>query len=139
MTTLRLTFLVSIAALLIVALAPNAAVPRAEAAPGTTAYIYCYSEPGGGLDFYYSDVFTLDVGGHMTARGFVPDSVAMKKVLDAFSAYLTQKGYKFYHASFEADLDEAQAKALKHRRAYEGNPCSNCGKVGETGWRYTGQ
>jgi hypothetical protein len=30
---------------------------------------------------------------------------------------------------------EEEAKAAMHKRAYEGSPCSTCGKVVETGWK----
>ena len=133
----RLAQWLALAALVFLNAVPHATPAAASPIPAATVYVYCYSEPGGGLDFYYSDIFALDVNGHMTARGFVPDTLTMNKVLDSFSTYLKLKGYKFYHVGFELDTDQAQARALKHRRAYEGNPCSNCGKVVETGWKYT--
>jgi hypothetical protein len=66
------------------------------------------------------------------------DDASIQPILDDFQKYLKEKGYKFSSGSTSAcgiNPDEVLAKAAKHKRAYEGNPCSSSGKVVETGWK----
>jgi hypothetical protein len=109
--------------------------------PTKTIFISCSSAPDGGLDWYFSAVFPAQMTGKEvpTAERFAPDRASVSRIMDAFNDYLSQKHYKFKPggaAACDSSTNEATAKAAKHRRAYEGNPCSNCGKVIETGWKY---
>jgi hypothetical protein len=120
-----------------------AAPPAFPAAPATAStasstggsFISCSTSGGAGIDTYYTGVFqTTHPVKRLGNGGFFVD----QSVLDRFYAYLTQKGYKFKPGSnygCDVSLTEAATKAAQHKRAYEGNPCSNCGKVVETGWK----
>jgi len=101
-------------------------------------YMYCYTEPSGGVNTYFSDVFGVELPSYVNFHGAAPDPAAVDRIREAFYSGLTQKGYTFKpgHSNCEFRTDEQSTTALKHRRAYEGNPCSNGGKVVETGWRH---
>jgi hypothetical protein len=76
--------------------------------------------------------------GKFFVNGKTIDPTSVQVVLDHFYVYLRQEGYKFSPGSNSAcDIKEteAQAQAAEHKRAYEGSPCSTCGKVVETGWK----
>lgn len=103
-----------------------------------SGFISCSTTPEGGLNTYFSDVFPIELAAHPTHVGAAIDGAALQKVNDEFDQYLTKMGYRFKPGDpFACDFspNEPQARAAKHKRAYEGNPCSNCGKVVETGWK----
>ena len=109
-----------------------------SAPPSGTFFISCSTSGGAGIDTYYTGVFQIG-SARMSPKGFLM-SAESQTILDHFYAYLTQKGYKFSPGSASAcDIrtTEADAKAAQHKRAYEGGGCSSCGKVVETGWKYT--
>jgi hypothetical protein len=126
---------------------------QSSPAPSATFFISCSTSGGAGIDTYYTGVFEIGAkpgpqprspfslassvdGG----RTWTYPAVLSQTVLDHFYAYLTQKGHKFSPGSASAcDVKptKAEAKAAQHKRAYEGGGCSSCGKVVETGWKYT--
>ena len=131
------------------AAAPAAATPAQSSA--ATFFISCSTSGGAGIDTYYTGVFEVGAkpgrsphppnapGAYINGAWMVP-AVLPQTVLDHFYPYLTEKGYKFSPGSSSAcDVapTEAAAKAAQHKRAYEGGGCSTCGKVVETGWKYT--
>jgi hypothetical protein len=135
------------------AAAAPAAAATAQSSSGAsdTFFISCSTSGGAGIDTYYTGVSEIGAkpgrsphppntpGAYIGGTWMVP-AVLPQTVLDHFYAYLTQKGYKFSPGSSSAcDVQptEAATKAAQHKRAYEGGGCSNCGKVVETGWRYT--
>ena len=121
--------------------ATQAASAASAAAAQTAAakfFISCSTGRDGGIDTYYTGVFPIK-NAKLTPNGYLvsPES---QTVLNDFYAYLTQKGYKFKPNSASAcDIarTEAAAQAAQHKRAYEGGGCSSCGKIVETGWKYT--
>lgn len=136
------------AALAQVASATQTAAAQTAAA---TLFISCSTSGSAGVDTYYTGVFEIGAkpgrsphppntpGAYIGGTWMVP-AVLPQTVLDHFYAYLTQKGYKFSPGSSSAcDVQptEAATKAAQHKRAYEGGGCSSCGKVVETGWKYT--
>lgn len=125
--------------------------PQSLPAQSATFFISCSTLQDGGIDTYYTGVFEIGAkpgsgkivanapGANIGGRWMIP-AVLSASVLDHFQAYLTQKGYKFKPGSSSAcDVKptEAETKAAQHKRAYEGGGCSSCGKVVETGWKYT--
>ncbi|HEY7860127.1 MAG TPA: hypothetical protein VIB98_01740 [Gemmatimonadaceae bacterium] len=127
------------------------ATAQSLSAQSATFFISCSTLVDGGIDTYYTGVFAIGavpgdpprgpyaVGANIGGTWMVP-AVSSQTILDHFQAYLTQKGYKFKPGSSSAcDVKptEAAAKAAQHKRAYEGGGCSSCGKVVETGWKYT--
>jgi hypothetical protein len=106
-------------------------------------YISCSTIPEGGMNTYFTDIFTVELSKELRGRNVVYVDVSpfpLQQAYASFLEYLTSKGYKFKPADSplpQCDYDENEnvAKAAKHRRAYEGSPCSNCGKVIETGWK----
>lgn len=131
----------------------KAATAQSSSAQSATFFISCSTSGDAGIDTYYTGVFEIGAkpGPHpmgpyspvYTVDGgktWLNPAVSSQSVLDHFQAYLTQKGYKFKPGSSSAcDVKptEAAAKAAQHKRAYEGGGCSSCGKVVETGWKYT--
>jgi hypothetical protein len=116
-------------------------VSAGQVKPTRTIFISCSSAHDGGIDWYFSDVFPSQMTGKEvpTLEKFAPDRASVSRIMDAFNDYLSQKHFKFKpgsSAACDSSTNEATAKAAKHRRAYEGNQCSNCGKVVETGWKY---
>jgi hypothetical protein len=124
---------------------------QSTSAPPPTFFISCSTSGGAGIDTYYTGVFEIGAkpgrsphppntpGAYIGGTWMVP-AVLAQTVLDHFYAYLTQKGYKFSPGSSSAcDVQptEAATKAAQHKRAYEGGGCPGCGKVVETGWKYT--
>jgi hypothetical protein len=117
---------------------------QAQSAP---FFISCSTSGGAGIDTYFTAVFPTVLklrpprgpgSGAFFVNGKTIDPTSVQAVLDHFYVYLRQKGYKFSPGSNSAcDIKETeeQAKAAMHKRAYEGNPCSTCGKVVETGWK----
>ena len=109
-------------------------VVHAQAAPAGGPFISCSTLGCAGIDIYLTGVFqTTKPVRHLPSGGNLVD----QSILNDFYAYLTQKGYKFKPGSnYGCDVSptEAAAKAAQHKRAYEGGPCSNCGKIVETGW-----
>ena len=127
------------------------ATPQSSSAQPATSFISCSTSGSAGVDTYYTGVFEIGAkpgrsphppntpGAYIGGTWMVP-AVLAQTVLDHFYAYLTQKGYKFSPGSSSAcDVQptEAATKAAQHKRAYEGGGCSSCGKVVETGWKYT--
>jgi hypothetical protein len=116
-----------------------------------TFFISCSTSASAGVDTYYTGVFEIGAkpgrsphppntpGANIGGTWMVP-AVLSQTVLDHFYVYLTEKGYKFSPGSSSAcDIAPTQvaAQAAQHKRAYEGGACSTCGKVVETGWKYT--
>jgi hypothetical protein len=135
------------------AAAAPAAAATAQSSSGASAtfFISCSTSGSAGVDTYYTGVFEIGAkpgrsphpyntpGADIGGTWMVP-AVLSQKVLDDFQTYLTQKGYKFKPGSSSAcDVapTQAAAQAAQHKRAYEGGSCSSCGKVVETGWKYT--
>ena len=123
-------------------------LPRTAFAETGTYFLSCSTYHGGGVNWYFTDVFQAQLKlrgpagvpgmGPLFVNGRFIDSSSVQQVLNDFQAYLTQKGYKFDPGSTSAcdiKTTQAEAQTAKHKRAYEGNPCSNCGKVVETGWK----
>ena len=157
----RLFLSMCIATAFLVLLAYTRALHAQEQTPpavGTSAqsptfFISCSTSQDGGIDTYYTAVFEIGAKPGPTPRTPVTlassvdggktwtyPAVLSQSVLDRFQAYLTQKGYKFKPGSSSAcDVKptEAAAKTAQHKRAYEGGGCSSCGKVVETGWKYS--
>jgi hypothetical protein len=116
---------------------------QAQAAP---FFISCSTSGGAGINTYFTAVFETELklgvprgpgSGTFFVNGKAIDPTSVQAVLNRFYVYLTQKGYKYSPGSNSAcdiKATEEQAKAAMHKRAYEGNPCSTCGKVVETGW-----
>jgi len=106
-------------------------------------YISCSTIPEGGMNTYFTDIFTVELTRHLRSKGWVYEDLSpfpLQQAYASFLEYLTSKGYKFKptnsaQAQCDFDPDENVARTAKHRRAYEGSPCSNCGKVIETGWK----
>lgn len=123
--------------------------PAAQGSSGspTQFYISCSTSGGAGINMYYTSVFLTDKltshpsgpgNGHNFFAGKRIDDASIQVILNDFQQYLKGKGYKYLPGSTamcDIDPNEAKAKAEMHKRAYEGNPCSNCGKVVETGWK----
>ena len=110
--------------------------------PVAKEFIYCYSVQEGGMNTYFSDVFPVELPATRLGMGTVSDVASVNRIQEAFYSYLKQKGYTFKSgrpgaSNCEFRTDEQSAKALKHRRAYEGSPCSDCGKTVQTGWTPT--
>lgn len=129
----------------------QAATTQSSSAQSATFYISCSTLLEGGMNTYYTSVFAIGakpgppprgpyaVGANVGGTWMIP-AVSPQTVLDSFQAYLTQKGYKFKPGNSSAcdvQQTEAAAKAAQHKRAYGGGGCSNCGKIVETGWKYT--
>jgi hypothetical protein len=131
----------------------EAATAQSSSAQSATFFISCSTSQDGGIDTYYTAVSEIGAKpGPMPhtpmtlassvdgGKTWMYPAVLSQSVLDHFQAYLTQKGYKFKPGSSSAcDVKptEAATKAAQHKRAYEGGGCSSCGKVVETGWKYT--
>lgn len=130
-----------------------AATAQSSSAQSATFFISCSTSQDAGIDTYYTAVFEIGAKPGPVPRTPVTlassvdggktwmyPAVLSQSVLDRFQAYLSQKGYKFKPGSSSAcDVKptEAAAKTAQHKRAYEGGGCSSCGKVVETGWKYT--
>jgi hypothetical protein len=121
---------------------------QAQTAPKSAPFfISCSTSGGEGIDTYFTSVFPTELklkpprgpaGGVFIVNGKTIDPTSIQGILDHFYAYLTQKGYKFKpgsNAACDIKETESEAKAAMHKRAYEGSPCSTCGKVVETGWK----
>ena len=115
---------------------PAAAAPRPTTAASGGPFISCSTQGGAGFDIYVTGIFQTTKPVKQTPNGwkFVDQSV-----LDDFSAYLTQKGYKFKpgsNSSCDVSPTEAAAQTAQHTRIHGGGGgCGYCGnKVVETGW-----
>jgi hypothetical protein len=114
----------------------NVAAPSAPLTSSTTAsaggpFIMCATSGGPGMDTNLTGAFQTTRVRHTPSGGNLVD----QSILDAFYAYLTQKGYKFKPGSnygCAVQPTEAGAKADEQKRQ---SGCSNCGKIVETGWR----
>lgn len=114
---------------------PSASDPNRKMVKG---FMSCSTLGDAGISPYFSDVFPVELGTHPGGRSFTLDTDDVAAIQTAFTDYLTKMHYQFHKygpPTCDFSIDEAQARAAKHKRAYEGNLCSNCGKVVETGWK----
>jgi hypothetical protein len=103
-----------------------------------TVYVYCYSAQEGGMNNYYSDVFPAEIKVYPGGMGAgLVDAATVKRIEESFYGFLAKQNYTFKRGGCEAVYDEQLVKTNKHTRACGGNPCSNCGKAVETGWKYS--
>lgn len=121
-------------------LAASASAAAASSAGGP--FISCSTSATPGVDTYFTGIFQTTRPIKRLPNGA---KIVDQSVLDHFSAYLTQKGYKFKpgnNQSCDVSPTEAATAAAQHTRAYGGggglgvNCCGN-GKVVETGWKDT--
>jgi hypothetical protein len=141
-TRLRYTILIAS-----IPLALMMGLTQSSPAQSASFYLSCSTSANGRVDWYFTSVFQAELklrpprgpgSGAFYVDGKSIDPASVQSILDHFQAYLTQKGYKFSPGSnLACDIKstEEEAKAAMHKRAYEGNPCSTCGKVVETGWK----
>jgi hypothetical protein len=126
--------------------------PFVDGAP-MKMFMYCYTIMSGGVNTYFSDVFSLEIPATDQGHYLLPDQGEVSRIKNAFDGFLTRQGYKHNPNTVECDSrfaphsskfcgmqgfcgDEQDMSAQKHKRAYGGNPCANCGKVVETHWKY---
>lgn len=98
--------------------------------PGGGPFVICATSGGPGMDTYLTGAFQTTRVKHTPSGGNLVD----QSILDAFYAYLTQKGYKYKPGSnygCTVQPTEAAARADEQKRQ---SGCSNCGRVVETGW-----